>query len=233
MALELQNIAPAENSIDARRDWSITVDVVDTTNGVDTGVVLKINGTSVTVTETAITDGRRIEYTPGTASGYGERITAEITATPTGQSAESISWRFTVVLGAEAATSSPPPLVVVAKDISLTTAEADETHGGVNVVWLPAVTHPLIVTEDQAQAVGTVRVYDAVYHKHRRTLLVDNTDANDDTTAELQEGDIITFTCSALGETVKKAQVLASKQQITQRDGVQYQVLVEYYELVS
>jgi len=232
MAIELQNTAPAANSIDVRRDWSLTVDVIDTVNGVDAGVTLAIDGTSVTVTETAITDGRRIEYTPGSSSSYGARITATITATPTGQSAEAITWRWTITAGVIEATSSPPPYVVVLRDISLTADEADETHETIPVIWLDDITHPLIVDEDQAEAVGGVAVNDNTYHKHRRKLRVLRTDDNADQVAALQEGDLIAFTVSALDETAQKAQVLAIRQSIDQQDDVIYDLLVEYYEAV-
>ena len=232
--MELTNQAPAANSIDVRRDWSLTVDVIDTTYGVDSGVTLTINGSSVTVTETAITNGRRIEYTPGSSSSYGERITAEITATPTGQSAETLSWRFTITAGAIAATSSPPPYVVYLDDVitAYTADEADETVDGVNVIWLDDITHPLIVTEDQGETVGRVAVEDNIYHKHRRTLRVLRTDANGDQVAALREGDVIAFTVTALGESVKKAAVLAIGQTIGRDDDVLYDLLVEYYEAV-
>jgi len=230
--MELNNTAPATNAVAVRRDWSTTVDVIDTVNGVDSSVILKINGSAVTVTETAITNGRRIEYTPGASSSYGERITAEITATPTGQAAETISWRWTITTGQITATSAPPPYVAVVKDIGLTADEADETHSGVNVIWLDDITHPLIVTEDQAQAVGTVAVNDNTYHKHRRSLRVLRTDDNADVVAALQEGDLITFTASAIAETAQKAQVLATRQSISRDDDVVYDLLVEYYESV-
>ena len=230
--MELTNTAPAANNIDVRRDWSLTVDVIDATYGVDSGVVLEINGSSVTVTETAITDGRRIEYTPGSSSSYGERITATITATPTGQAAETLTWRFTITAGAITATAAPPPYVAVVKDISLSTDEADETHESTNVIWLNDITNPLIVTEDQAEAVGTVAVNDNTYHKHRRRLKVLRTDSADDETVSLQEGDLIAFTATAISETAKKAQVLAARQTVDVNDDVVYDLLVEYYEAV-
>jgi hypothetical protein len=230
--MELTNQAPAINSIDVRRDWSLTVDVIDTTYGIDTGVVLGINGTGVTVTEISIIDGRRIEYTPGSSSSYGERITATITATPTGQAEESITWRFTITAGAITATASAPPLVVVVRDISLDADEADENHNGIEVVWLQDKTHPLIVTEDQAEAVGTVSVNDNTYHQHRRTLEVYRTDQNDDAVADLQEGDLIDYIATAINETAQKAEVLAIQQTIDQDDDVLYQLLVQHYEAV-
>ncbi len=230
--MEITNAAPGSNTVDVRRDWSLTADVIDTTYGVDSGVAVKVNGSSVTVTETSITDGRRVEYIPGSPSGYGERVTIEITATPTGQSAETVSWRFTIATGQVSATSSPPPDVVVIRDIDLDAEDADETLDGVNIVWLEDITHPLIVTEDQAEAVGTVAVDGNTYHKHLRSIQVDRLDANSDSVAALQEGDLIAFTATARGETAQKAEVLAIRQTIDQDDDVIYQLLVQYYEAV-
>ncbi len=284
--MAITNQAPADNSIDVRRDWSITADLT-ATGGVDS-VAVTVNGSGVSDTETSITDGKRIEYTPGSSSAYGERITAKAVATlteaitwaastaydtdavrigdgyhyecttaGTSDSTEptwpttvdetvtdgtavwtckaddyTYEWRFTITAAAITATSSPPPQVVVVKDISLDSDEADETHGGINVVWLADKTHPLIVTEDQAEAVGTVEVNNNTYHHHRRTLLVDRLDSADDEVANLQEGDLITFTASALSETTKKAEVLAIRQIVSAANDVQYQLLVQYYENV-
>ena len=230
--IELDNTAPAANAIDVRRDWSLTVDVIDTTYGVDSGVTLAINGASVTVTETAITDGRRIEYTPGTSSSYGERITATITATPTGQSTESITWRWTITSGAVEVTDSAPPDIVVVMPAGIDDADADEVIDGVNVVWLDDITHPLIVTDEQAQAVGRVGVEDNCYHTHVRTLRVLRTDTNADAVAALQEGDLVSYTVSALGETLKKAEVVAIRQSIDADDDVIYDLILQYYEHV-
>lgn len=230
--MTLTNQAPANNSVDVRRDWSLTVDVTDAA-GIDSGtVVLSVNGSTVTPTVTSITDGYRVEYIPASASSYSERITATISADVTGGITETSTWRFTITAGAISATAAAPPNVVVLRDISLAINEADETIDTVNVVWLDSITHPLIVTEEQAEAVGTVQVDGNTYHRHRRTILVDATDANSDAVAELQEGDLIAFTASALSETAQKAVVLAIKQQITQAEGVQYNILIEYYEAV-
>ncbi|WP_020675569.1 Ig-like domain-containing protein [Geopsychrobacter electrodiphilus] len=226
----IANQSPAENTSAVRRDWSLTADVTDA-SGISS-VALLVNGVSVTPSTTSITDGKRVEYAPPTASGYGDRITIELTATPVTGAAVTYTWRFTTATGLTAATSSPPPNLVVAKDISLTAAEADDQVGGVNVIWLADITHPLIVTEDQAQLVGSVAVNDNCYHKHRRTLLVDRLDVNGDASAALQEGDLVAITIGALGETAQKAQVLAIRQSITPQDGVQYELLVEYYEAV-
>jgi hypothetical protein len=250
--------------------------------------VTKVNGTAITDTETSIINGKRVEYTPGSSSGYGERITVGMVATLTeavtwaastaygtdavrigdgyhyecttagtsgtteptwpGTIDETVAdgtavwtckvgdytylWRFTVETGIVAATSSPPPNLVVAKNISLLTDEADETYGGVNVIWLPGITHPLIVTEAQAEVAGTVVVEGNTYHKHRRTLLVDRLDSSSDKVAKLQEGDLITFTATALGETTQKAEVLAIRQVLSQDHDIQYRLLVQYYEAV-
>ena len=231
MAIELTNISPAASSVDCPRSWSLTVDVTDATNGVDSGVELRIDGVLVTASETTITDGIRLEYTPGSASSYGARITAQITATPTGQSAESVEWRWTITTGTSAeATATSVPYVAVVQDVGLSAAEADETTGGVNVVWLDDITHPLIVTEDQAETVGDIALEDENYHQHQRTLKVLRTDANGDFVASLQEGDAISFTASALGETAQSAEVLAIQQAIDQQDDVVYTLLVGYYE---
>lgn len=230
--MDITNTAPAPNTVNVRRDWSLTADVTDPL-GIDVGtVVLKINGVIVTPTTTTITNGYRVEYIPGSSSNYGERINVEISADVTTASTEIETYRFTTNTGIVEATSSPPPLVVVVRDIGLDSDESDENHGGVEVVWLLEKNHPLIVTEDQAEAVGTVEVDNNTYHQHRRTLLVDRTDSNADVVANLQEGDLITFTATALGETVQKAEVLAIRQTISREDDVQYQLLVQYYEQV-
>ena len=229
--MTITNAAPAANTTEVRRDWSLTADITDPA-GIDSGsVIVTINGVAVSPTLTTITDGYRAEYTPATQSSYGQRINVEITATVTGGSAETSSWRFSITTGLISATSSPPPEVVVVRDISLSADDADDTHEGINVVWLPEKTHPLIVDESQAEAVGTVEVDNNTYHKHRRTLRVDRTDDNADVVSSLQEGDLITFTATALGETAKKAEVLAIRQNITTLD-VEYDIIVQYYEAI-
>ena len=127
---------------------------------------------------------------------------------------------------------NPPPYVVVVKDISLSADESDENHGGIEVIWLDDITHPLIVTEDQAEAVGKVAVDGNTYHQHVRTLQVLRTDESDDIVSGLQEGDLITFTASALSETAQKGEVLAIRQTIDVDDDVVYQLVVQYYEAV-
>ena len=284
--MAIDNAAPANNATDARRDWSLTADIT-ATGGVDS-VALTIDGTSVTDTETSITNGKRITYSPGSSSSYGARVIAIATATlteaitwaastaydtaavrigddlhyecttaGTSDSTEPTwpttidetvtdgtavwtckdddyvyEWRFSIEVGASTATSSPPPEVVVVRDISLTSDESDDTHAGINVVWLPEITHPLIVDESQAEAVGTVEVDNNTYHKHRRTLRVDREDDNDDVVSSLQEGDLITFTATALGETAKKAEVLAIRQTVSRDNDIQYDLVVQYYEAV-
>jgi len=284
--MTIANAAPADNSTNVRRDWSLTADIT-ATGGVDS-VVTTVDGSSITDTETSITNGKRITYTPSGSSSYGDRVLIKMVATlteaitwaastayttdavrigdglhyecttaGTSDSTEPTwpttidetvtdgtavwtcknddyvyEWRFSIETGAIEATSAPPPQVVVVRDISLTTDEADETHAGINVVWLADKTHPLIVTEAQAEAVGTVGVDNNTYHKHKRTLVVDRLDNSDDEVSSLKEGDLITFTATALGETAKKAEVIAIRQNISQENDIQYQLVVQYYEAV-
>jgi hypothetical protein len=233
MAIELENCSPAASTTGVRRDWSLTVDVIDTTYGVDSGVVLTIDGTAVTTTETTITNGYRVEYEPSASASYGQRITAKITATPTGETAESTTWRFTIeTADTTEASSSTPPYVSVARDVGLSSDEADETDdNGTNLVWLDSVTDPLIVTEAQAETVGTVEIDAATYHVHQRTLKVLREDSNGDLTASLQVGDLIQYSCDALGETDQKAEVMAISGALNKKEGdTLYTLIVQYYE---
>ncbi len=229
--MELTNQSPAASTTGVRRDWSLTVDVIDETYGIDAGVVLSIDGTAVTVTETSITDGYRIEYTPGSSSSYGQRIEAQITATPTGEDAESISWRWTIETATTAeATDSDPPYVSSARDVGLSSDEADETDAnGVNIIWLADIQDPLIVTEEQAGLVGTAAINAATYHVHQRTLKVYREDSNSDLVASLQEGDLIQYTADALGETDQKAVVKAISAAPHKDDDVIYTIIAEHY----
>ncbi len=230
---QVANISPAPDSAGVRRDWSLYAEITDTLGGVSS-VTLTIDGSSVTPTTSAITNGHIVTYTPAAASGYGQQHRVVLSAIDSDGHTVSRSWSFRCVAASgTAATSTAIPQVVVARDIGLSTDEADETYGGVNVLWLDEIQHPLIVTESQAEAVGTQAVDDVTYHQHVRTLLVDRTDTNDDLVSALREGDVFAYTATALGETVKKAEVVAIRQVISQDDDVQYQLVAKHYEAVS
>ena len=230
-----QNISPAPQANNVRRDWSLYAEITDTLDGIAAGtVILTINGAAVTPTLTAITNGYRVEYAPASPSGYSSRVTVELSAEDTNGNTVSRSWYFTTV-GPPAATitDAPPPNVVCIRDIGLTSAEADETIDSVNVVWLDDITGSLIITEDQAEAIGKVAIDEATYHRHIRTIQILEEDITGADPRDLQQGKIVTLTCPAIGMTDKKCEILAIQRRIAKGSETTWKLKIGYYEAVT
>lgn len=241
--------SPGPDVVGVRRDWSLYLEVTDTLHGLLASTIgLKVDGVTVTPTVTTPSDfnadfsadfgGSRhiVTFTPASASGYRQRHTIALTATDAAGNAIAYSWSFTTATEASAAASSyAPPNVVVMKDLSLAASEAEETYAAVAVNWADEISHPLIVTEAQATAVGTAKVKAGIYHRHVRQLRLLKTDSNGANTCDLQQGDIIAFTASALSEMAKKAEVLSVQRAIDNglEDSEEYAVTVAYYDLYS
>lgn len=228
-------ISPGPDVAGVRRDWSVYCEVSDSLHTVNnTTLDITVNGAAVTPTVTDLGSGvYAVTFTPASASGYRQRVTIALTGADNAGNAMSHTWSFTTATQANAEPSrNASPNVVVIKNLSLAAIDAEESYGGVNVNWNEEISSALIVSEAQAQAVGTVAVEAAVYHRHVRTLRVLATDSNNDATLALRQGDIITFTCSPLSESVKKAEVLAVQRSVENNlDGAQeYTLLVAYYE---
>lgn len=240
-------ISPGADVAGVRRAWTLYFEIADSLHGLDAETLaVTVNGAGVTETITELASpfssgfssgfafgSLAVSYTPGSPSGYRERVTVTIACTDGAGNAISHTFSFTTATQANTEpTRNAPPNVVVIKDLSLAASAAEESYAGVNVNWSEEISAALIVSEAQAQAVGTVVVENAVYHRHVRTLRVLATDANGDASLALKQGNVITFTCSALGESVKKAEVLAVQRNVDETlDGCQeYTLLVGYYE---
>lgn len=119
------------------------------------------------------------------------------------------------------------PNVVCIRDISLSAIEADEEKGGINIAWLPDITSPLIVTEDQAREIGRVVIDAASNHRHTRTL-----ETIERAASTLQRGDVITVTCPAIGMSAKKCRVVGVQTRAAKQadEDISYQITVDYYE---
>ncbi len=228
----VRDIVPAAGAIGVSRCWTLYAVVTDTVNGIATdSVVLKINGTTVSPTVTAITDGYRVDYSG--SSSYTQPVTALLTATDGDSNPISRSWSWQTEAVTVQDTSAAPPNVVCIRDLSLAAGEYDELVDSVGVIWLPDHVSPLIVTEAQASEVGRVLIDGVTYHRHLRSIDVAATDADDNDTADLQEGNIITLSCAALSMTSQKCEVLAIQRRFNDADGERFVLTVAYYEAVA
>lgn len=230
----VDKIIPSAAAETVRRDWTIYAEITDALNGIQSGTgSLLVNGQSVSPTITAITGGYAVSYAPGGSSGYAERVTVTLSATDTDGNAVSRTWWF-VTTSAPAATVTDvtPPNVVCTRDIGLDESEADEIVGSIPVIWLDDITGPLLVTDAQAVAVGTVAIDGVTYHRHRRSVRVDPTDADGLQTRDLQQGQVVTMTCPAIGMTAQKCEVLACQRNLDDTDEVTFDLQIAYYEEV-
>lgn len=228
-----QELSPAPGATGVRRDWTLYAEIIDTLDGIAAGtVVLKINGTTVTPTLTAITNGYRVEYIPAGASGYSARITVELSAEDADGNTISRTWSFTTAAPAAATvTDSAPPNVVCIRDIGLADSEADEAKDGVNVIWLEDITSPLIVDEIQAEVVGKVAIDEATFHAWKLSAKFLPKDAAGLATRELQKGNIVAVTFPALGLTAQPCEVLGKTRSV-KRGLIKYSLDLAYYEAV-
>ncbi|APG24111.1 hypothetical protein [Syntrophotalea acetylenica] len=228
-------ISPGANAIAVRRDWTFYAEITDALGGIQAGTVaLTINGQAVTPTTSAITNGYAVAYTPGSSSGYAERVAIELSGTDADGNTVSRIWSFVAATAPGATvTDSTPPNVVCTRDIGLSTAEADEQVGGVNVIWLEDIAGPLVVTDAQAVAVGTLAIDEVTYHRHIRTMTVMPADANGLPTRDLRTGQVVTMTCPAIGMTAQKCEVLAIQRKIDDQDDITFTLQIAYYEAVT
>ena len=228
-------ISPGANAREVRRDWALYAEITDALGGIQSGTVaLKVNGQTVTPTTSAITNGYAVAYVPGANSGYAATNTIELSGTDSDGNTVSRTWSFvTATAPAATVTDTTPPNVVCTRNIGLEDSEADEIVGGTPVIWLDDITGPLIVTDAQAVAVGTIAIDGVTYHRHRRSVCVDPTDADGLQTRALQQGQIITLTCPAIGMTAKKCEVLACQRNLDDTDEITFDLQVAYYEAVS
>jgi len=228
-------ISPGANAIAVRRDWTLYAEITDALGGIQAGTVaLTINGQAVTPTTSAITNGYAVAYTPGSSSGYAERVAIELSGTDANGNTVSRAWSFvTAPAPGATVTDSTPPNVVCTRDIGLSTAEADEQVGGVNVIWLEDIAGPLFVTDAQAVAVGTLAIDEVTYHRHIRTMTVMPADANGLPTRDLRAGQVVTMTCPAIGMTAQKCEVLAIQRKIDDQDDITFTLQIAYYEAVT
>jgi len=225
---------PAPDARGVRRDWSIYAEITDAIDGIASGLTLKVNGQTVTPTNTVISNGYAVQYTPGSSSGYAERVTIELSATDGNGDTVSKTWSFvTASAPATSVTDTTPPNVVCTRDIGLEEAESDEQKNGINVIWLDDIAGPLIVTDAQAVARGSVAIDETTYHKHVRKMTVQATDANGLQTRTLQKGNVITMTCPAIGMTAQKCEVLAIQRKLDNDDELTFDLQIAYYEQVT
>ncbi len=230
-----QELSPAPGATGVRRDWSLYAEIIDILDGIAAGtVVLKINGTTVTPTLTAITNGYRVEYAPAGASNYSARVSVELSAEDANGNAVSRTWSFTTAAPAAATiTHSAPPNVVCIRDIGLAASEADEAKDGVNVIWQEDITSALIVNEDQAEAVGKAALDETTWHRHLRTVQIEESDITGADPRDLQQGNIITLTCPAIGMTNQKCEILALQRKVAKSQPTVWVFRLAYYEAVS
>ena len=232
---QVTEASPAENGNDVRRDWALYAEITDALGGIQSGTVaLKVNGVSQTPTTSAITDGYAVTYTPAGNSGYGERVTIEISGTDADGNTVSRSWAFTTASAPPlTVTDSAPPNVICKRNIDLAIAESDETVDSVNVIWIDTITSPLIVTEAQAKEVGRVAIDGQTYHRHKVGVKVLATDSGGLQTRDLRQGGIATITCDALGMSAQKCEILAAQRVIDDgAEDISYTLQAAYYEEV-
>jgi hypothetical protein len=232
--VKIEPLTPGYGAMNVRRDWSIYAEITDSLDGIQSGTVaLTINGAAVTEVITAITDGYKVEYTPAQDSGYQERIVCVLTALDGNGNTITRAWIFTTEeIPAATVTDTAIPQVTCYRDISLSAEEAEEVIGTVNVVWIDDYVGSLIVDEAQAQAVGTIIIDDNTHHKRQRTIKTKMVDSNGDPVKELQEGQIITLHCPAIGMNLQRCEIMAKKRQFAKGAGGSYLFQVAYYEAV-
>lgn len=229
------DISPGPNAIAVRRDWSLYAEVTDALGGIQAGsVALTVNGVSVTPSTGAIPDGYAVAYIPGSPSGYAERVTVELSGLDADGNTVCKTWSFvTAAVPSATVTDSKPPNVICTRDIGLSEDEADEVKDGVPVIWLEDIAGPLIVTDAQAKARGTVAIDEVTYHRHIRKMNVKPTDANGLQTRDLRKGQVITMTCRAIGMTAQKCEVLAAQRKLDDKDELTFDLQIAYYEQVQ
>lgn len=230
--------SPRKDQRNVRKDWSFYGELTESIGTIDeSSIVLKINGSTVTHSSTAITNGYKITYTPASASNYATPVKADISADIllTGETFRYV-WRWLTEDPPELTINYvAPPNVVCLRDISLSATEREDVYNSVNIIWKPEIRSKLVVSESQAQALGTKAIDETTYHRHIRTIRVKDIDDVDVATRTLQEGNIITITASSIGDTARKVQIL-SKQRVVQKDGndnrIEYNLIVAHYEAV-
>jgi hypothetical protein len=241
----ISNVSPSGGARDVTRSWSIYFEIGDTINGLSSDdVTLKVDGIVVSPTFTAFGsgfssgfssgfggEGFAVTYTPPGASGFRKTITVEVIAIdgagdPFGQSA---SFTTATALNDSPASTSPPN-VIVYKDLLL--SDAEDTFKGVKVNWLDEVVTGFIVSEDQANAMATVMVENAIYHKFIMPIRVLDTDDSSNATQDISKGDIITIDAPAIDLTNQKCEVLA-KQRDVSGDRIDYNLIVAFYVVFS
>jgi hypothetical protein len=228
--LSIDNVSPAVSGRDVRRDWSLYFEITDDIAGLtSTNITVKVNGTTVTPTYSAITDGYKVTYTPASASGYRKQVTVGISGTDdsSGAFSEEFTFNTKTSVNASAATTLPPSTVIY-KDLSLT--EYEDTYNSIEVNWLDEYVSAYIVDEDQAKSFAQVAVENGIYHKTIFNVRVLDTDASSNATQDIQKGDIITIDVDALGLTDKKCEVLAT-QRVTSFDRIEYDLVLAFYEV--
>lgn len=228
-------ISPGREAREVRTDWQLYLEAVDDIGGL-ASVTLKIDGTTVSPTTTAITEGFKVVYAPPAASANAKRHSVELIATANDGHSFTRSWSFTTATASTTdGSDTAPPDVVCTRDVSLAADEGDEVVGGVNVIWADELRSPLIVTVDQAEAAGRVIIDGSTYHRHTLSLTVLRQDSDGDDTLDIQQGDILTVDVDALGLTAKKVEVLAKQRRVDKRanDNPTTALLVAHYELVT
>ncbi|MGE4545847.1 MAG: LamG domain-containing protein [Pedobacter sp.] len=226
-------VSPGVNAINVRRDWALYAEITDSLGGIQAGtVVLTINGQTVSPTVSAITDGYAAAYTPGSSSGYAQRITVKLSGTDADGNTVSKIWSFVTAAAPTATvTDTTPPNVVCTRDIRLGEGEADEVVDGVNVVWQADISSPLIVEQVQAERVGKVEIDGTTYNEWRLSATILPTDAAGFPTRDIQQGETVAMTVPSLGMAAQPCEVLA-KQRIVRGGLTRYRMSLGHYEQV-
>ena len=229
-------VSPGHKALRADRAGSIYAEVVDTLDGIASGSVeLKINDQAVAETITAITDGYKIEF--DYTAGYNSRVKIGITATDNSADLNPISFEswFTTELAPEfTVTPVTPPNIEAVREISLTASEADELIGSVYVVWGDERASRLIITDAQAEAVGWAALDETTFHRTIHTVKVKEQDDSGTPvrTGQLQKGDTVAITCTALSLSSTDCEVLAVQRSETLADGLEYTLVLAEYTAV-
>lgn len=242
----INNLSPFSDARGVTRDWTLYFEAADTLFEIDgSGVAVKVNGVTVSATVTSFGSGfnsgfssgfgsgiYKVTYDPASASGYRQKITVEITLTNNAGLSYVETFTFQTETNVAAAPSvSLPPDVLVVKDLSLTSDQAEDAEGTIYVNYGDEIRSALIVTEEQAQKVGTVEIEKQTYHRFVRTVRVKKNDSGSNNTRDINKGDLVTITATAIGMTSKKCEVLAKQREI--RDDVEFTMIVAYYEVFS